>query len=160
MRALTVWQPRATLLAHGIKKHETRSWAPPHRLIGQRIAIHAAARKVNVADMDSLLRAINTSGFVMKNKILDVIRLTPTPFFESLPLGAVLGTAKLAEAFKMLGETPVSLIDGTSQPPIDDLERALGDFSPGRYAWKYTDIELFDEPIPAKGKQRLWEWTP
>ena len=41
MYVLTVHQPRATLIAAGIKTRETRSWRPPEHLIGQRIGIHA-----------------------------------------------------------------------------------------------------------------------
>jgi hypothetical protein len=43
MRALTVKQPWASLIASGEKRIENRSWRPPAELIGQRIAIHAGA---------------------------------------------------------------------------------------------------------------------
>ena len=46
MRALTVWQPWASLIATGHKTVETRTWAPPQALIGERIAIHAAKTTV------------------------------------------------------------------------------------------------------------------
>ena len=42
MRALTVRQPWAGLIAHGIKNVENRTWAPTRGLyIGDRFAIHA-----------------------------------------------------------------------------------------------------------------------
>ena len=41
MKAITLHQPFASLIANGTKTIETRSWAPPKALIGQRIAIHA-----------------------------------------------------------------------------------------------------------------------
>jgi len=41
MRALTVRRPWAGAIALGIKPLENRSWKPPNRLIGCRIAIHA-----------------------------------------------------------------------------------------------------------------------
>ena len=44
MKAITLWQPWATLVATGLKEYETRSWAPPEDLIGRRLAIHAAKR--------------------------------------------------------------------------------------------------------------------
>lgn len=43
MRALTVKQPWASLIASGEKIIENRSWRPPAALIGERIAIHAGA---------------------------------------------------------------------------------------------------------------------
>lgn len=42
MKALTIWQPWASLLACGAKKYETRSWATKYK--GQ-IAIHAAIKQ-------------------------------------------------------------------------------------------------------------------
>ena len=44
MKAFTLWQPYASLIADGTKTIWTPSWAPPRSLIGQRIAIHAAKK--------------------------------------------------------------------------------------------------------------------
>lgn len=41
MKALTLWQPWAWAMAFAGKPVENRTWAPPHALLGQRIAIHA-----------------------------------------------------------------------------------------------------------------------
>ena len=41
MKALTLWQPWASVVALGIKKIENRRWKPPASVIGRRIAIHA-----------------------------------------------------------------------------------------------------------------------
>ncbi len=45
MKALTVRQPWASLIALGVKTIETRSWKAPDSLIGECIAIHAGAKK-------------------------------------------------------------------------------------------------------------------
>lgn len=37
---------------------------------------------------------------------------------------------------------------------------AYGDFTPGRFAWLLDKITPFDPPVPAKGRQGLWKWTP
>jgi activating signal cointegrator 1 len=42
MKALSLTQPWASLVADGDKGIETRSWRPPESAIGKRIAIHAA----------------------------------------------------------------------------------------------------------------------
>ena len=34
----------------------------------------------------------------------------------------------------------------------------LGDYTPGRYAWKLANVQKLPEPIPAKGRQGLWNW--
>lgn len=44
MKALTLWQPWAHLVACGIKPVENRPWAPPSWLRGRRFAIHAGKR--------------------------------------------------------------------------------------------------------------------
>lgn len=44
MRALTVIQPWAGLIATGVKLIENRTWKPPAAMLGERIAIHAGAK--------------------------------------------------------------------------------------------------------------------
>ena len=58
MKAITLHQPWASLIAEGIKTIETRSWAPSREIIGQRIAIHAAKRKSTEEDL-YILRKID-----------------------------------------------------------------------------------------------------
>lgn len=47
MKALSLWQPWASLMADGRKKIETRHWRPPAWLVGQQVAIHATKRVDN-----------------------------------------------------------------------------------------------------------------
>ena len=70
MKAITLHQPWASLIADGRKTIETRSWAPPRTLIGERIAIHAGWQ------IDKPLAAEWFAG-------------------QSAPLGAIICTAKL-----------------------------------------------------------------
>ena len=39
--------------------------------------------------------------------------------------------------------------------PLDEY----GDYSPGRWAWRLTDVKPIDPPVPARGRQGIWEWT-
>jgi hypothetical protein len=71
MKALTLWQPWASLIVMGHKRFETRSWKRDS-LIGERISINAAKRPPK--DLPHELAALD----------LDPL---------GLPLGAVLGTA-------------------------------------------------------------------
>jgi len=48
---------------------------------------------------------------------------------------------------------------GAAQYSVSALERHLGDFTPGRYAWFLTDIRPLPEPIFCKGARGLWEWN-
>ena len=41
---------------------------------------------------------------------------------------------------------------------LDNRERLLGDYSPGRFAWVLQNPVMFKTPIPACGKQGWWNW--
>ena len=45
MKGLTLHEPRASLIASGVKTIETRSWRRSQQYIGERIFFHAAKRK-------------------------------------------------------------------------------------------------------------------
>ena len=42
---------------------------------------------------------------------------------------------------------------------INRKEYKLGDYKEGRYAWILEDIEKLSEPIKAKGKLNIWEYS-
>ncbi len=41
-------------------------------------------------------------------------------------------------------------------PQLSGLERYLGDYTPGRYAWALTEVRRLPEPIPCRGALSLW----
>lgn len=126
MRALTLWQPWATLVAIGAKRYETRSWRTHYR---GRIAIHAAQK---------ILRPMNKQMRVaLEEKGLE---------WQTLPKGKILAVVRL-ETCRPTEST--FILDS-------DPERAYGDFHGGRYAWYFVDILKLKNPIPIRGKQRLW----
>lgn len=45
MKAITIKQPWASFIVHGLKDIENRTWACPKKYIGQRVLIHAGADK-------------------------------------------------------------------------------------------------------------------
>lgn len=53
MRAVTLHQPWAWCIVHAGKRLENRSWAPPAKHFGERIAIHAG-KKLDTAALRSL----------------------------------------------------------------------------------------------------------
>lgn len=66
--------------------------------------------------------------------------------------GAIIGRANLVNCV---------LIDEAIRDLIMDQhieEYAFGYFAPDRYAWVLEEPELFDRPIPATGKQGLWNF--
>lgn len=71
---------------------------------------------------------------------------------NKLPTGAIIGKANLVDCFQ---------IDEAYRRKLqreNPAELAFGDYTIGRYAWVMADAILFNKPIPAKGKQGLWNW--
>lgn len=133
MKALTIWQPYASLFPSGGKRYETRSWRTNYR---GPIAIHAALRPM---------------GWVMQHTdeaALDVaVRFFGSEALATLPIGKIVAVGQLKDCILM---TPEFIAEQTPQ------ELAVGDWAPGRYALEITDIVALDEPIEVPGKQGLW----
>jgi hypothetical protein len=50
--------------------------------------------------------------------------------------------------------------NGPRGTPLGSIEQelALGDFTPGRWAWLLADVGPLRRPIPATGSLGLWTW--
>lgn len=140
MKAITIKQPWATLIALGEKQFETRSWKTRHR---GKIAIHAGKSiDMDAFHYEEIQTILNKHGIYKK---------------EDLPFGSVIATADLTDCLQVMKDNFDSA--ETDKDFIDEKEYPLGDFSEGRYAWKLENVEVLDNPIPAKGQLSLWEWN-
>lgn len=135
MKALTVWQPWASLIAWGEKTIETRSWFTPYR---GPLAIHAGARWTR--EQQTCCWQPGFAQALIRHGI-------NAP--DELPRGAIVCIVQLVATFRT----------DTLRERLDIPELRFGDYTPGRFAWKLDVIEVLKEPIPASGKQGLWEWT-
>lgn len=140
MKALTIWQPWASMVALGIKKNETRGYPISYR---GPIAIHAGRKSVH--EVWSMYIDRETREVICRS-----LNLTDFASLGAFPLGCVLSTANLVDCIEI---TPYYISTLTSD------ELALGDYTIGRYAWKLADVKQFPNPVPAKGKQGLWDWN-
>jgi activating signal cointegrator 1 len=149
MKALTLTQPWATLVAIGAKKIETRSWRTDYR---GPLAIHAAKGFPEDAQALCFLEPFAT---ILRNaKVLQFPRPGKYNRFWKekivVPRGCVIATCQLVR------------IDGPLGKDADIYftrnERAFGDLSEGRYAWFLADIKPLPQPVPARGFQGLWDW--
>ena len=153
MKAKTLYQPWATLVARRYKTVETRDYAPPDFAIGEPLAIHAAARAMREAEWgESLYEAVEDVGR------------------GNFPYGAIVARTRLDCAHQVKDIGWGSLHQQYAILDVDSLglscERCrrvtvkvdpYGDFSPGRWLWFLEDIEKVDPPIPARGCQaRVW----
>lgn len=146
MKALSVIQPWATLLAIGAKRIETRSWRTLYR---GRVAIHAS--RAHRAEERLMIGVTPFTGVLAEHFQV----ATQRELLECLPHGAVIATGDLVACIA----TEV-LLGGIIQPPLSDQELAFGDFSPRRYGWIFRDVRELPEPMPARGSLGLWDWDP
>lgn len=165
MKALTIWQPWASLIVAGAKPYEFRGWRAPRSLIGQRIVIHAAARKMNPTEVMALFVALRDRGTsehlrflaaetcLYPEKALPILARAWSPGEEGpLPMSAGLGTAILGEprdGLEIAEEFGVPRANGS-----DRDEHA-------NWGWPMLEVERWDFPVPMRGKQGFWNWpTP
>jgi hypothetical protein len=155
---LTLHQPGASAIAYGGKLFETRSWRPPDALVGTRLAIHAARTKPSDADLrDSISWLASASethlGWLLETDAVSwwrdisisdrrVLVLHP----GLLPRGAIVATAVIG----------VVLPADEAAVPHRRAEEMVGDFSPGRWAWRLDDVRRLRTPVPFTGGQGLF----
>ena len=130
MKAITLHQPWAALVACGAKNTETRSWHPPKNLLGQRLAIHAGKKSVKIP-AGAFAQAVDSclgKGWRSKEAF-----------------GAVIATAKLKKVKKITGKEDIS-----------KKEILFGDYAPGRWMWQLADIKKVEPPVITRGYQKIW----
>src|SRR5690625_4797093 len=131
MRAITIRQPWATLIATGAKKIETRSWPTNYR---GTLLIHAGKSKqdLSVAQAFSQWAGPMWEPFTRPN---------------DLPFGAVVAMADLVDCVDM---TPERI------ERVSPVESRFGHYEPGHYMWHLDNVRKLDKPIPATGRLGLW----
>lgn len=143
MKAITIIQPWATLIALGEKKVETRSWKTSYR--GE-IAIHAG-KKVDktICRQEPFRSILKKHGYTADN----------------LPMGSVIAKCNLVDCCEISydRESMTTHLMDESLTKVDGNELEFGDYTDGRYGWKLSDVKFLDTPVPTKGKLSLWEWS-
>jgi hypothetical protein len=149
MRALTIWQPWASLIIEGCKPFEFRKWPAYEFAIGQRIVIHASARLPKAHEIAHLLndplRLIGSCG-IGDDKMAAAHALVDREWNRkgALPLAVGLGTAILGKPFRCSDR----VWEGVAQDFV----------SPDMWAWPMLEIDRWAAPIPMKGAQGFWNW--
>lgn len=191
MKAITLCQPWASLLvtrqpcycwghlaARGphpmVKRWETRSWPFPPALIGQRIAIHAAARPVRQEWNQEYGPSPWTDGPDWVPRLYEDHEASNAPgnflWVFSGPLGAVVGSCIVTASLPIADEEqklqrPHLNVCGKYLTVWDpdrneiDISDQLpyGDWTPSRFAWEVADVRPLTTPVSVKGRQRIWE---
>src|SRR5476649_1211780 len=97
MRAISLWQPHASLIVHRLKPYVTRSWPVPKSLIGQRIWIHAAK---SLEDLEELAEYITDRDDGCEHEeqfeaYLNALVSVGFTKIGDLPRGCIVGSAVL-----------------------------------------------------------------
>jgi hypothetical protein len=165
MKALTIWQPWASLIVAGAKPYEFRGWRAPRSLIGQRIVIHAGAAKVPATEVVKLFVALRDRDLgephriaaamtcLAPEKALPILARAWSPGEEGpLPTSAGLGTAILGEP-----RNGFDIAEEFGVPRVNDSDRD----EKANWGWPMLEVERWDFPVPMRGKQGFWNWpTP
>lgn len=137
MKAISLLQPWASLIATGDKRIETRSWQRAYR---GPLAIHSSK------GFSRLLRELcNTQPF---KAVLAKAGFS----LDNLPLGKIVATCDLVDIIEMTPEF-IDLVKSAR-----GYEYNFGVYEVGRYAWILEDVKPLEKPIPAKGALSIWEW--
>jgi activating signal cointegrator 1 len=136
MKALTLTQPWASLVALGEKRIETRSWSTNYTGL---LAIHAAKSFPGWAK-----EACKEEPFYSSLRVPHANYCYP-----ELCLGHVLCTVNLMGCRRT----------EDVRKQLTPKELAFGDYEDGRFAWFLTITALYGKPIPARGSLGLWEWN-
>lgn len=158
IRLLSLWQPWASFIPHGLKDYETRLWATNYR---GKIAIHAAQRKAQndevVSIYDNLKALGGTNEAVSK---LDRVLGCFLMWKDDLPYGAITAIVSLVNCLEMWDSQvygPLMPLHrrGIDIASVSALEKAVGNWQEGRFAWEQANIRPLAKPIPCKGAQGL-----
>jgi activating signal cointegrator 1 len=129
MKALSLSQPWATLVVLGRKRYETRSWQTRYR---GSLLIHAArtfsSEHRALCRRDPMRRLLSEAG-------IDDDR--------ALPRGVLLGTVEVRGCWRT---------DEMDVEALDETERLLGDYGPGRWVWLLEQAAPLKTPVPYLGR--------
>lgn len=133
MKALSIKQPWASLIAHGIKNIENRTWKTNFR---GKIYIHASAK-----DFGSLSQALN------QDQWSKTIEKWDSDYFPNRPLSAIIGEVEIIDCVQdhksIWAEKHNDIMGEFIQKPI--------------WNWVLANPILYDKPIlNVKGKLSFW----
>lgn len=143
MKAITLYEPWAALVAAGWKEVETRDWYTSYR---GPLAIHSSVHPADKIEISRLTFLLGSKGFPLPElhmgRVVAVCRLAACVF-----------TDRVADASKIL-KPPFSPVHGW------EVERQVGNYDKGRWAWILRDVQRLDRPVFVRGQRKLWDWTP
>lgn len=125
LKAISLYEPWATLIGLGLKSYETRSWQTVYR---GPLVICAAQRLLPLVQIINILyktgHSVNDLNFGRAICVVDLIEIYRTSEIVHL---------------------------------MSSQERLLGDWTDGRFAWKFDNLRQLKRFPLVKQRQRLFE---
>jgi hypothetical protein len=151
MKAITLYHPWAMLVEIGWKEVETRDWYTGYR---GPLAIHAGRHFTAQEGFDYARICEHAHG------LLDDPAWQNRALKDSFGCIVAIGELVACLPTAFAAESAAKL-----KPPFVpargwDTERIMGNYAPGRWAWILRDVRPVVPYIPARGHQKLWNWTP
>jgi len=179
MRALTLWPEWIWCIDHLGKRVENRTWKPPEKFIGHRIALHAGAHiggRAGRAATASGLRAVGSMAVRegwswMLGDELDYMTFAPgDPGMMQCKLQEQCNThvPDCSRPWDMYVSKKDRELSSSCKPVVRKAivgtarlaKVSEGDYVPwgvpGMVHWHFSDVLIFGNPIAASGKQKLW----
>ena len=132
MRAITIWQPYASLVEIGLKQYETRSWKTNYR---GPLLIHSGKRPMD---------------WILKHSAKETVRTAAEIFgadkLRKLPVGCAICVVDLVDCIEITPE----VIAAQNESEIN-----VGNWKLGNFAWKLENPRSV-ERVELIGKQGLW----
>jgi len=127
MKVLSLTEPYATLIKTGVKKIETRSWKTSY---SGKLYIHASSARI-------------PKEYRENQELMNLVNI------NELNFGNIICSCDLVDCIEMTDE----FIEKVKK---NKKEYICGVYENGRYAWILDDIEVLNDPIPAKEHLGIW----
>ncbi|MBI1207429.1 MAG: ASCH domain-containing protein [Azospirillum sp.] len=159
MKALSLWQPYASLWAVGLKRFETRHWSTNYR---GPLAVHAAKNRTMKEYCEDLIYGSDGERLDPWGGLLIAGVACPDECFgvfgmASMPAGCVIAIGNLIAVWPTsdpkFRDHMKALIDIGA---CDPREEEFGDFGPDRFAWELSTPKILMPPVMVAGRQGLF----
>lgn len=168
IKVITIHQPYASLLAHGIKRNETRPKPTSHTFEKGIYLIHASKKWTKEQNdfCDNYFEILNSIG-IRKNKYAKGVGGSSGTFHWNFNLGAIIGSFEVKECRDVVGyDTDILTMehfkilnkdDDDIEISFNDIELKFGDYSLHRSIWMGQNHRVLENPIPYKGGQGYYQ---
>ncbi len=147
MKAISIKQPWTSLIVHGIKDIENRTWACPKKYIGQRVLIHASGKP----DKEPYMVFNDAQKDALDDCIMDV-------FDYYNQTGSIIGSIEIVDC---VINHPSIWAEKTEDYTVGMNPKLHEDITGKKviYNWVLSKPVLYENPLDnIKGKLSFWDY--